>query len=149
MKPGVDYPGISVVFMCHDGEGNFVMAKRSLECRDEKGKWDIGGGKLDLFKVVEDMVREEIRDEYCADALDMAFLGYRDAIREENGVKLHWLALDFLVRVDRKQVRIGEPHKFDDIGWFTPANRPADVHSQLPRFFELHKADLAKHGFDF
>lgn len=43
MKPGVDYIGVCVVYLCHDGQGNFVMNKRGKNCRDEVGKWDIGG----------------------------------------------------------------------------------------------------------
>ena len=48
MKKGEDYIGVSVVYFCHDGKGNFVMAKRSENCRDEIGNWDIGGGGLNL-----------------------------------------------------------------------------------------------------
>lgn len=38
MQKGVDYTGITVVFCCHDGQGRFVMAKRSNNSRDEAGK---------------------------------------------------------------------------------------------------------------
>lgn len=41
---GVDYIGVCVVYFCHDGKGEFVMAKRSSNARDEHGRWDIGGG---------------------------------------------------------------------------------------------------------
>ena len=33
MEVGIDYTGISVVFLCHDNEGNFLMNKRSKNCR--------------------------------------------------------------------------------------------------------------------
>ncbi len=46
MKKGVDYPGISIVFLCHDGDGSVLMSRRGLACRDEQGKWDIGEGGL-------------------------------------------------------------------------------------------------------
>lgn len=54
MKRGIDYIGNSVVYFCHDGKGNFVMAKRSANARDEHGKWDIGGGGLEFGEKVED-----------------------------------------------------------------------------------------------
>src|SRR3989338_6176298 len=119
MQKGVDYIGVTTVYFCHDGAGNFVMARRSQNARDEQGRWDIGGGGLEYGMKVEDSLRKEIKEEYCADVLDFEFLGYRDVHREHNGVKTHWIALDFKVLVARDQVVIGEPHKFDVIGWFT------------------------------
>jgi hypothetical protein len=54
MEKGLDYTGISVVYFCHDGNGNFLMQKRGKNCRDENGRWDIGGGALE----VEDSVKK-------------------------------------------------------------------------------------------
>jgi hypothetical protein len=47
MNPGIDYVGITTVFFCHDGKGNFLFHKRSNKCRDEHGRWDLGSGKLE------------------------------------------------------------------------------------------------------
>ena len=58
------------------------------------------------------------------------------------GEKTHWVALDFKVLVDREKVKNGEPHKFDDIGWFTLDNLPTPQHSQVPNFFRLYKEKL-------
>ena len=56
--------------------------------------------------------------------------------REHNGPNTHWVALDFKVLVNPDQVKIGEPHKFDEIKWFTLNNLPQAEHrkcnSQLP-----------------
>ena len=32
LQGGVDYIGVTVVFYCHDGKGNFLMHKRSKNC---------------------------------------------------------------------------------------------------------------------
>ncbi len=48
MKKGVDYTGVCVVFYCHDGQENVLMHKRSNKCRDEFGRWDIGGGGFEF-----------------------------------------------------------------------------------------------------
>jgi hypothetical protein len=37
MRKGYDYPGVAIVFFCHDGNGNFVMSKRGSQARDEGG----------------------------------------------------------------------------------------------------------------
>lgn len=142
MQKGIDYPGITVVYFCHDGKGNVLFAKRSQNARDEQGNWDIGGGGVDFGDTVEDTLRREIAEEYCTDVLEYEFLGYRDVFREQNGKKTHWLAIEFKVLVDRAKVKIGEPHKFDDLQWFTLDNLPNPVHSKFPNFLEKYKDKL-------
>lgn len=115
-KKGVEYTGVTVSFFCHDGKGSFLMAKRSKNCRDEHGRWDMGGGGVEFGDKIEERLKTEIEEEYCTNVLDFEFLGYRDVHREHNGVKTHWISLDFKVLVDPEKVKIGEPHKFDDIG---------------------------------
>ncbi|MDR3546928.1 MAG: NUDIX domain-containing protein [Candidatus Pacebacteria bacterium] len=142
MKKGEDYTGVTIVFACHDGKGKYALQKRSVNSRDEQGTWDPGGGGLDFGDTVEGTLRKEIKEEYCADVLGFEFLGYRDVHRMHNGAPTHWIALDFKVLVDPSQVAIGEPHKHDDIGWFTLDNLPEPMHSQWPIFYEQHKAKL-------
>jgi len=131
MKKGVDYPGVSIVYFCHDGDGNYLFNKRGEGCRDENGRWDSGSGGLDLGDTVEDTLRKEIKEEYCTDVLEHEFLGYHDVFREQNGVTTHWLAIVFRALVDKKTAANGEPHKFDEIGWFRLDNLPSPLHSQL------------------
>jgi ADP-ribose pyrophosphatase YjhB (NUDIX family) len=142
MKKGEDFTGITIVYFCHDGEGNFLFNKRSKNCRDEIGNWDCGGGALEFDGTVENTLRKELKEEYCADVLKYEFLGYRDVHRERNGIKNHWIALDFKVLVDRDKVKNGEPHKFDEIGWFRLDNLPSPLHSQIPNALKLYKEKL-------
>ncbi|MCX6723271.1 MAG: NUDIX domain-containing protein [Candidatus Staskawiczbacteria bacterium] len=142
MKKGEDYIGVAIVYFCHDGNGNFLFNKRSKECRDEIGNWDCGGGGLEFGDTVEDTLKKEIKEEYCTDALGCEFLGYRDVHRERTGVKTHWIALDFKVEVDRNKVKNGEPHKFEEIGWFKLDNLPPPLHSQVPNALNLYKEKL-------
>jgi ADP-ribose pyrophosphatase YjhB (NUDIX family) len=142
MKKGEDFTGVTVVYLCHDGKGNFLLNKRSVNCRDEHGTWDPGGGGLEFGDTVEDTLRKEIAEEYCVEPLDFKFLGYRDIHREHNGKKTHWISLDFKVLIDREKVKNGEPHKFDAIDWFTLDNLPNPLHSQFPKFLEIHKDQI-------
>ena len=142
MKKGEDYTGITIVYFCHDGKGNVLLNKRSENCRDEQGKWDQGGGGLEFGYAVDDTLRKEIKEEYCADVLEYEFLGYRDVHRENNGKKTHWIALDFKVKVDRDKVKNGEPNKFAEIGWFTLDTLPSPLHSQTPTFIKLYEDKL-------
>jgi 8-oxo-dGTP diphosphatase len=142
IKKGVDYTGVTVVYFCHDGKGGVLMAKRSHNSRDEHGRWDIGGGGLEFGETVEQTLMQEISQEYGTDVLGFEFLGYRDVHREHEGMKTHWIALDFKVLVDPAKVKNGEPHKFDEVRWFTLDTLPRELHSQLPNFFELYRHKL-------
>ena len=138
-KKGVDFTGVTIIFFCHDGQGNILMGKRSQNCRDEQGNWDIGSGSLEFGHTIEDTLKREIKEEYCTDVLGHEFLGFRDVHREDNkGRKTHWIALDFKVHIDRSKVAIGEPEKIDEIGWFTVDNLPEQIHSQFPFFIEKY-----------
>lgn len=139
MQKGKDYTGITITYLCHDGEGNVVFNKRSTNCRDEHGMWDCGGGGLDFGDTVIDTLKKEIKEEYLTDVLQYDFLGYRDVHRVHDGVKTHWVSLDFKVKVDKSMVGNGEPHKFDAVEWFTLDTLPSPLHSQFPKFLQLYK----------
>lgn len=144
MKQGVDYPGVTIVYFCHDGKGNFVFSKRGEKARDEQGVWDPGAGGLDLGLTVEETLRKEIKEEYCTDVLAYEFLGYRDVHRKHNGKKTHWIALDFKVLIDPQKVANGEPHKFSDVRMFRLEALPSPMHSQMPHAMKQYKHKLLK-----
>lgn len=144
LKKGQDFVGVSVIFLIHDGQGNVLLHKRSQQARDERGTWDTGGGGLEFGDTVEETLRKEIREEFCVDVVEYEFMGFRDVHRVHEGKPTHWVALDFKVLVDREQVKIGEPHKVDDIGWFRLDELPSPLHSQFPRFLEQHRDILAR-----
>lgn len=142
LKKGEDYTGVTVVYLCHDGRGNYLLNKRSNRTRDEHGTWDAGGGSLEFNDTVEGTLRKEIKEEYCTDVIAYEFLGFRDVHRVHEGRPTHWLALDFKVLVNREMVKNGEPHKFDEIGWFKLEEFPKPLHSQFPFFLEKYKEKI-------
>lgn len=142
MKKGEDYTGVCVVGICHDKEGNILFNKRSINCRDEHGKWDIMGGGLEFGDTIENTLKKEIAEEFCTDVLDYKFLGYRDVHREHNGKKTHWVAIVFNVLIDKNKVKNGEPHKFDALEWFTLDSIPTPLHSQAPYYLGMYSSSL-------
>ena len=142
MQKGVDYIGVAVVYFCHDGQGNLLMNKRGVNCRDEHGTWDIGGGGIELGDTAVETLKKEIAEEYGTDVLGYEFLGYRDVHREHNGKKTYWLMIDFKVLVDKEKVTNGEPHKFDAVEWFKIDALPSPLFSQLPIFLDKYKDKL-------
>jgi len=144
MQKGIDFVGVGVVYFCHDGKGKFAMHKRGQGARDEQGRWDIGAGGLEWEDTVDETLKKEIKEEYGADVLASEFIGFRDVWREHEGKKTHWISLDFKVLVNPEQVVNNEPHKFDEIKWFSLNDIPApeSIHSQLPLFLEKYKREL-------
>ncbi len=140
--PGINYTGITTIFLCHDGKGNILMGKRSQNCRDEQGKWDIGGGKLEFGLTLTENLEKEIQEEYCCNIIKSEFLGYDDVFRKQNGIDTHWLAMHFLVKIDPKQAKNGEPESIDEIKWFKINELPKPMHSQLDKFFQRYKQKL-------
>ncbi len=144
-KKGINYIGVSVVYFCHDGRGNVVMGKRSQNARDEKGKWDIGGGALELNESVDQALKKEIQEEYNCKVISYEFLGFREVHRIFDENKTHWIGLDFKVLVDVSDLKTNEPEKFDDVKLFPISEMIIDsdlVHSQLPEFLRKYKDKL-------
>jgi 8-oxo-dGTP diphosphatase len=128
-------PSVSCVFVCHDGAGQILLARRSAGARDEPGTWDCGAGALEFGETFEDAVTREVGEEYTATPREIELLGVRNVVRAEP--PSHWVAIIFAVRVDPAAVAIGEPHKFDELGWFSPERLPAPLHSQLTPTLDL------------
>src|SRR3989344_5746206 len=125
MKKGIDFPGVCVVFFCHDG------------------RWDLGGGAIELGETIEGAFKREVREEYGTNVLDFEFLGLRDVHRvDEKGNKTHWIAFDFKVLIDKKKVKNGIPDDHEEIGWFRLDNLPSPVHSQLQNFLKKYRKKL-------
>lgn len=122
-------PRVSCVFVCHDGAGRVLLARRSAGARDEPGTWDCGAGALEVGETFEAAVAREVGEEYGAQPLGIERIGVRNVLRGDPVVS-HWVAVIFAVRVAPDEVTIGEPHKFDALRWFAPDALPVPLHSQ-------------------
>lgn|SRR5487761_223877 len=145
MQPGIDYIGVTTAFFCNDGNGNFLFHKRSKNCRDEQGNWDMGGGKLEVGTTLEENVLKEIAEEYGCKGEIQEVLPAHGLFREQNGVKTHWLVVPFFVKVNPKEVKIGEPHKIDEIGWFRLDNLPKPLHTGFQYTFASFREHFKKY----
>lgn len=146
MKKGIDYIGVTVSFLCFDSTGRLLMAKRGQNARDEQGRWDNGGGGLEFGETFEEALHREVKEEYCADILKFKFLGVRNTLRVHNETPTHWVSIDFKVLVDPDSVRNGEPHKLDEIGWFSLEKLPSPLHSGTMAFLDKHRDELGFTG---
>jgi 8-oxo-dGTP pyrophosphatase MutT (NUDIX family) len=139
MKIGIDFVGISTPFYCHDGKGRLLMHKRTKACRDEHERWDTGAGKLEHGLSLEENVLKEVMEEYgCAGEI-VGSVPAHDIFRTFDGAKTHWLAVPYFVRVDPAEVKINEPEKVSELGWFSIDALPEPLHTGFAYTFTRYR----------
>lgn len=146
MQVGVDFTGVTTPFYCTDGKGSFLLHKRSKNCRDEQGRWDLGSGRLGFGQDVEHSVLREVREEYGCNGKILEQFPAHSIHREHNGSKTHWLAIPFVVLVNPDEVRNNEPDKIDEIGWFTLDALPQPLHTGFQQTLKQYGHLLQKYS---
>ena len=140
---GIDCIGVSTSFYCHDGKGKWLLHKRSEKCRDEKGTWDSGGGKLEFGLTLEENVLKEIREEYGCKATIQQQLPAITLLRASpDGTPTHWIVVPHILLINGnhlKNVKIGDTEKMEELGWFTFNNLPQPLHLGFQKTTQLYK----------
>ena len=145
LSRGTEFIGVNCVFWCHDSDGKILLHKRSQNCRDERGAWDAGGGAMEFGETFEKAVRREVKEEYGTEPLKVEYVGTRNVLRKNHeGKPTHWVKNLHWVLVDPNEVKIGEPRKMDEIGWFSVDNLPQPLHSQMEIEKEMIKEYLGR-----
>lgn len=139
MVPGIDYIGVSVCFYCHDGQNNFLLQKRSQKTRDQQGRWDCGGGKLEFGESIEAGLKRELKEEYGCDGEIEEILPPVSFFEEVNGIGKHWIGLLHIVRVNRDEVKNCEPQSIDELGWFRLDQLPSPLHTNVVNEMKIYK----------
>lgn len=143
MQKGVDYTGIAVVCLCHDGSDRYLIERRSDKCRDEHFTWGpVGSGAVDRGEKLEDTVKREVKEECGAEALEIENIGFREAFRTHKGKQTHWVFFDYLVRINPNEVSITEPEKCLEHRWCAIGEIPEPKHSQFPVILEKYEGIL-------
>lgn len=151
MKTGVDHIGISTSFYCHDGNGRWLLHRRSDKCRDEKGVWDSGGGKLEFGLTLEENVLKEIKEEYGCSATIQRQLPAITLLRQSpEGSKTHWIIVPFILIIPAHEIEkviIGDKEKMGEIGWFSFENLPHPLHSGFKKTTKLYNSIFNGYSF--
>jgi len=62
MKKGIDYIGVSVGAMILNDKKELFLAKRSKNCRNERGHWEIPGGGVNFNEKLVDAIKREMKE---------------------------------------------------------------------------------------
>lgn len=150
MKTGVDTIGISTSFYCHNRKGEWLLHKRSDACRDERGMWDSGGGKVEFGLTLQENVLKEIQEEYCCSAIIEEQLPAITLIRNTSeGVLTHWIVVPFILLIpeeEEQNVRIGDVEKISTLGWFSFNSLPHPLHSGFKKTTNLNISRFKSHS---
>lgn len=151
-RPGIDFIGHCIEFFVTNGKNEWLLQKRSQNCRDEQGRWDFGGGRQELSEDRFTALRREVYEELGFDPkLTHQLPGYtcfRQAIVGEDQVQTHWEVTPYIVMVSPGQPIIWQKEKVDEWGWFPfdhiMAGQPQPFHSAVPfvvkRYYNEFKA---------
>ena len=126
MKKGIDYIGVAVGAMIFNDKGELFLSKRSQNCKNERGCWEVPGGSVEFGEKLADAIKREIQEEYGVDIEIMKQFPAADhIIPDENQ---HWVPSTFLARIEKGQEpKIMEPDKCDGIGFFSLKNLPSPL----------------------
>jgi mutator protein MutT len=117
MKKGIDHIGVGVGAIIFDAEGRVFLAKRGSGARNERNRWEFPGGGVEFGETLEHALVREIEEEYGFEIEVQELLDVVDHLIPDEGQ--HWVSPTFICRVKSGAPRIREPHKCDEIGWFS------------------------------
>jgi 8-oxo-dGTP diphosphatase len=126
MKRGTDYIGVGVGAMIFDDQGRLLMTKRGQGAKNERGRWEIPGGSVELNEMRADAIVREVKEELGVDieVLD-ELISFEHMIPDEGQ---HWIATTFVAKIkDGQTPKIMEPEKCDAIEWFTLDRLPTPL----------------------
>ncbi len=142
MRKGLDYIGVTTGIWLFNEENKLLMIKRGKGARDEHGNWDLVGGGVDFNENPAETIMREVKEEVNCDIRDLKNVGYNNVQRIQDGQKTHWICFLFTGRIKSSQVKIMEPDKVEEFGFFNLSNLPSPLHSQYLKAFEILKKSL-------
>ena|GEM_PF-188144 len=132
-RAGINCLGVSICCVCHDGQGNILLNKRTKKCRDEWDCWDNWGGQIEFGETFEEAIKRELMEEANIKPLKMEKGGSLTVLRKIRGVDTHWVAIIYAVKVEKKEYRSNEPEKLQTPTWFSLDNLPSPRHSHFAK----------------
>ena len=117
MKKGIDYIGVGTGAIIFNKDGALFLAKRGKEARNEKHKWEFPGGSVEFGETLENALVREVREEFGFVIKVIQLLDVVNHILPKE--KQHWVSPTYLCSYRSGEPCILEPHKCEEIGWFS------------------------------
>jgi len=117
MQRGVDYIGVGVGAAIINDEGKVLIALRGKKAKNERGKWEIPGGAVELGETLSEAIKREVKEEIGVVIEVGELLHLSDHIIEIEGQ--HWVSPTYLCKIISGTPTILEPEKCERLEWFT------------------------------
>ena len=117
MKAGVDYIGVAVGAMIFNSEGKVFIAQRGPDAKDEQGKWEFPGGRVEVGESLTAAIKREVKEEHDIDISVDSLVNLPDHGMTSDSH--HWLVPVFICHLRSGEARIMEPRKCSAIKWTT------------------------------
>ena len=130
--------GVGVGALIFNDQGKILLAQRGPKARNEQGKWEIPGGKVEYGEKLEEAIVREVLEETGVVVRVKKLLKISDHILSAE--KQHWVSPTYICEIVSGTPSIQEPEKSTQLGWFTLAEAKkldlAEVTKQDIQFLE-------------
>lgn len=125
LKPGKDFIGVGGGVLIFNEKKEVLLKKRSKNSKNEIGRWEKPGGAIDYGENSMDAMKREVMEEVNIKINIWGLLPHTDHILKEE--EQHWMALNYLASYKSGKLKNMEPHKADDLGWFSLKKLPKNI----------------------
>lgn len=98
-------------------EGKVLLGKRGKEVREHVGMWETPGGGVEFGETMREALKREMMEELGVEVEVGEMLDVVEFIDTESGS--HAVSPAFVCKIVSGTPKIMEPHKCEEIGWFT------------------------------
>ncbi len=145
MERGLDYTGILINTICHDGAGRFLFTRKS---QDPGAKWGFGTTPLNFEEDPEEACARLVKTDCSVIASIERFLGVTSMRRMKNNRTSHWLVLSYLVRIPNPgevpQCSPSDPNI--ELSWRFLSNPPDHLHDGTKTILQRYQRHLPMAG---
>lgn len=134
-KSGKTHIGVGGGVLIFNKKKEVLLLKRSIKSKNEVGWWNKPGGEVDYGEKLIDAMKREVLEEIGVKIDIWGYLPHADSIMKKD--KQHWVGFNLLANIKSGIVCNKEPHKFDDMQWFSL--------KKLPRKLSPMTRDCIKH----
>lgn len=140
MNPGKDYIGIGTGIALLNDKNEVLLMKRGGDAKNERNYWTLPGGKVDFGETLKDAVIREAKEELGVNVEVTDQLPAHDHILPEEGQ--HWVTNVFLGKITSGEPVICEPHKCEEIEWFSLVTLPSPIGKMSQGALEYLKSKM-------
>ncbi len=116
-KKGKDYIGVGVGAVIFNKQGEFLLLKRGKASKNEIGLWGFPGGAVEFGETIAETIKREVKEELLINIKPLKLLTPINHIIKKE--KQHWIAVPYICQLTSGKLKITEPDKCEDVGWFS------------------------------